>query len=107
MRELGELAELSGEFRRLGARLYAIAHQDRDALAELQSDLGDGITLLADPEGKAIVAFGMLDPSPVPPRPMARAGVFLISREGVIERRWLPGRYHQRPAPDEILRALR
>ena len=107
MRELGELAARSGDFRRLGARLYAIAHQDRAALAELQEDLGEGITLLADPEGKAIVAFGMLDPSPVPPKPMARAGVFLISREGMIEQRWLPDRYHERADPDEILRALR
>ena len=64
---------MSGEFRRLGARLYAIAHQGREELADLQEELGTGITLLADPEGKAIVAFGMLDPSPFPPRPMSRA----------------------------------
>ena len=107
MRELGELAGVSAEFRKLGARIYAIAHQDRETLRELQTDLGPGVTLLADPEGKVIVAFGMLDPSPFPPRPMARAGIFLINRDGVIERRWLSDRYHERPDPQEILRALR
>jgi len=81
--------------------------QSREDLADFQADLGDGITLLADPDGVAIDAFGMRDPSPVPPRPMARAGTFLIDRKGNVVSYWLPRAYHERPSPDDILAALR
>ena len=65
------------------------------------------MTLLADPGGSVISAFGMLDPAPVPPRPMARAGLFFINRQGIVERRWLTDRYPERPRVAEILAAVR
>jgi peroxiredoxin len=73
----------------------------------LQERVGDGVTLLADPEGVAIDRFGMRDPDPVPPRPMARAGTFLIDRDGNVRRRWMPEHYHERPDPERILARLR
>ena len=85
----------------------AIALQSREDLADLQEDLGDGVTLLADPTGEAIEAWGMRDLAPVPPRPMARAGTFLVDPKGVVRSHWLKRAYHERPGPDEILEQLR
>ena len=69
--------------------------------------MGGEVALLADPAGRAVDRFGMRDADPVPPRPMARAGTFLIDRDGKVRRRWLPDRYHERPEPERILATLR
>jgi peroxiredoxin len=107
VRELGRLAERSGEFARLGARVVAVALQTREELADLQAALGDGVTVVADPTGEAVDAWHMRDPTPVPPRPMARAGTFLVDPKGVVRSHWLKAAYHERPEPDEILALLR
>jgi peroxiredoxin len=88
-------------------RLFALCQDEARDLEALQETVGHGVTLLVDPAGEAIDSFGMRDPDPVPPRPMARAGTFLIDRDGNVRRRWLSGRYHERPDPERILAALR
>jgi peroxiredoxin len=64
------------------------------------------VTLLADPEGQAIEAFGMRDPRGLRHPYTARAGTFLIDREGTVRRHWLAENYRRRTAPEEILRHL-
>ena len=64
------------------------------------------VTLLSDPGGEAMGAFGMRDPAGIPHRNTARAGTFLIDRHGRVARRWLAENYRSRPSADEILRHL-
>ena len=98
MRELVQLAERKEAFDRLGIAVYAIAMQPVEKLAALQEDLGQGVTLLADPEGAAVTAFGMSERFG-----LARAGTFLLDREGRVTHRWLAENYRKRPSPDDIL----
>ncbi|MHC4938147.1 MAG: peroxiredoxin family protein [Planctomycetota bacterium] len=107
MRELVRLADYAEEFRKKGARIYALCAGEREELAKLQDDLGSGVILLADPEAAAIAAFGMLDPEPFPPgRVIARAGTVLIDAEGRVAGWWLTDNYRKRPDPAEILDAI-
>ena len=107
MRELVRLADRKESFDRLGVRLFAVAVASVEDLAGLQEKLGERVTLLADPAGTMVERFSMIDHKPMPKRRMARSGTFYIDAKGVVRRRWLPGRYHQRPDPDAILTALR
>jgi peroxiredoxin len=102
VRELVQLAERKDEFARLGVSLYAIAVGPAAALAPLQEKLGAGMTLLADPEGRAVTAFGMLEGNG-----LARAATFLLDREGRVSYRWLAENYRKRPEPDDILAKAR
>jgi peroxiredoxin len=101
VRELGELADRKEAFDRLGIAVYAITTQP-DGLAGLEEDLGTGVTLLSDPDGGAVTAFGMGERFG-----LARAGTFLLDREGRVTHRWLTGNYRKRPLPDEILARAR
>jgi peroxiredoxin len=102
VRELVQLAERRDGFARLGVAVYAIAVQPAESLVPLQEKLGDGVTLLSDPEGKATVAFGMLEGNG-----LARAGTFLVGREGFVSYRWLAENYRKRPEADEVLAKAR
>lgn len=87
--------------------MYAISADPPDRLADLQEDLGAGVTLLSDDGGKAIEAFSMVDPSPFPPRLVARSGTFLIDPDGRVREVLLPGSYRERPDADRLLALLR
>jgi peroxiredoxin len=102
VRELVQLADRKDDFQRLGTDVFAIAVGPVEKLYDLQERLGDGVTLLADPEGSAVKAFGMHHRFG-----LARAGTFLIDRGGRVSYRWLTGNYRKRPAPDEILAKAR
>lgn len=102
MRELVQLAERKDDFARLGVPVYAIAPQAAEKLTSLQADLGAGVTLLSDPDRKAVAAFGVLDKFDLP-----RAASFLLDREGRVSYRWLAENYRKRPLPDEILKKAR
>ncbi len=49
----------------------------------------------------------MVDPSPFPPRRVARSGTFLIDPEGRVREALLPGSYRERPAAERLLELLR
>ena len=102
-----QLADRAEEFERLGARLFAISTDPREKLMDLQERLGDKVTLLSDPEGKAVKAFDMIDPGSIPREGLARAGTFLLERDGTVRHSWIPESYRRRPAPAEILARLR
>ena len=87
--------------------MFALAIAEPDDLSALQERLGTGVTLLADPVGEAVEAFGVLDPGPFPQRRIARSASFLVDGEGRILRRWTGSSYRQRPAPDEVLNEIR
>ena len=80
--------------------------EKREDLEDLQESLGTAVTLLADPEGIAVEAFGVMDPDPIPPGLVARAATFFIDREGVVRYRWFPKDYRRRPAPRDILNQI-
>lgn len=102
MRELVELAEREDAFDRLGVVVYALSKEPVERLAELQEDLGAGVTLLSDPDGAAVAAFGMDERFG-----LARAGTFLLDREGRVVHRWLAENYRKRPSADDILEKAR
>lgn len=102
MRELGQLADRKEDFDRLGVAVYAIAAQPVEKLTTLQEDLGAGVTLLSDPDGVAIAAFGMSERFG-----LARAGSFLLDRNGRVSYRWLAENYRKRVSPDAILEKAR
>jgi peroxiredoxin len=102
VRELVQLAERKDEFARLGVEVYALAPQPAEKLASVQEKLGAAVTLLADPEGHAVVAFGVLEKFGLP-----RAATFLFDREGRVSHRWLAENYRKRPKPEEILAKAR
>lgn len=87
-------------------RVYALSGDRAETLEELQAELGLAVTLLSDPEGEALGAFGMRDPAGVPHENTARAATFVIDRQGRVSRRWLAANYRKRPSADEILRHL-
>ena len=97
-----QLAERKDDFARLGIAVYALTPQDASKLGSLQEDLGAAVTLLSDPDKKAIAAFGVLDKFGLP-----RAASFLIDREGRVTHRWLAENYRKRPSPEEILAKAR
>jgi len=102
VRELVQLAERKEAFDRLGVALYAIAAQPVGKLTSLQEKLGPKVTLLSDPDGVAVRAFGMSAKFG-----LARAGSFLLDREGRVSYRWLAENYRRRPSPDDILARAR
>jgi peroxiredoxin len=102
VRELVQLAERKDDFSRLGTGVYAIAVEPADELTDLQEELGQGVTLLADPSGHAVRAFGVYDRFD-----LARAATFLIDRGGRIRYRWLADNYRKRPDPDDVLAKAR
>ena len=83
--------------------MFAISTAAPASLRDLQEDVGDGVMILSDPQGAAIDAFGMRDGK----RGIARAGVFLVDRDGVVRAAWPGDSYRERPSPDEILARLR
>jgi peroxiredoxin len=97
------LAEHSDAFGRLGVRVFALARQPASDLQALQAKLGDGVTLLSDPQGAAVDRFGMRGPR----LGIARAGLFHIASDGVVLQGWLPASYRHWPDPAAILAALR
>jgi peroxiredoxin len=87
--------------------VYAVSVDPPEKLSGFQEKLGDSVTLLSDPDAKAIEAWDMLDHGPFPKRTMARAGSFLIGTDGRVRFRWLPDYYRERPTPDQILATLK
>ena len=84
--------------------MYGICSQPVEKLTALQEKLGLGVTLLSDPAGEAIRTFHMTDPKGIPDPNQARAGSFLLDRDGRVLCRWLTTNYRERPSADEILR---
>lgn len=106
MRELVGLAEREEAFARLGVSVYAISTEEPGTLRDLQAELGDAVTLVSDPSGKAIEAFGLVDEKTMPQRRLARAATLHVDHEGIVKRRWIADNYRKRPEAEEVLEAL-
>ncbi len=100
------LAERRKVFARFGLRVYALSGDRPESLRELQEELGLAVTLLSDPEGEAIEAFGMRDPKGLPHESTARAGTFVIDRRGRVAKRVLATNYRKRPTAEDIISLL-
>ena len=108
MRELGELAERSRDFARLGVRIVAISREPVEDLRDLQDDLGDAVIIVSDPEAVVVGAFGMIDRGGFPPGiAKARAGVIHVDAKGIVRHVWLAQNYRRRPDADAMLAALK
>lgn len=59
--------------------------------------------LVADERLEIIRAYGVEDPSPKPDRPMARAAIFLVGRDGLVKRRWLAHALRDRADPADVV----
>jgi peroxiredoxin len=61
------------------------------------------VTLLADPDGSVARRYGVL----LEGGKLARAATFLVNPEGRVWGNWFPDSYRERPAPDQLLAAIR
>ncbi len=87
-------------------RIYGISTASAESLRDLQARLGLGVTLLSDPEGRAVSAFGMIDGGKLVSANLARAGSVLLDEGGRVIRVLLPESYVVRPRPEELLRGF-
>lgn len=73
--------------------------------AELAADAGLELRIGADPELRAIDAYGLRHDGREE-GPMARPATFLIDRQGVVRWRDLTDNYRMRPRPEDLLAEL-
>ncbi len=74
--------------------------------AEVAAALGLGFPIAADPELRAIDAYGVRDEQSRAGTPIARPASFLIDANGVVRWRDLTENFRIRPHPDVILAAI-
>jgi len=87
--------------------VVALAVEPVERLRDLQTRLGDAVTLLSDADGKVAEAYGVLDSRPFPSRRMARSATLLIDRAGLLLRCHFPANYRTAPEASDLLDTLR
>ncbi len=104
MSELQGLQLSYDEFRRRGVRIVAIVVDPVERNAEVVANLGLSYPILADPELKAIDAYGVRHShAPGGVGDIARPASFLLDEQGVVRWRDLTQNYRIRPRPQTIL----
>ena len=94
------------EFEALGARVWAVAQDDPQRLAEMAEGSGLEFPVLHDPEGEVILRYGLGNEAftrGVIPHPAA----LVIDRDGTVAWKRIDVQYQERPSPDELLDAVR
>lgn len=86
--------------------LVAVASDSEAEQARIREEFGAAIRFVSDPELRIIRAWGMEDLSPMPNRPLARAGIFHVDAAGIVRRRWLADSMQSRADPSAILHSL-
>ena len=97
------------DFAAVGAEVVAISSSGVDDHRKVATRIGASFPILADPEGVAIRAYGLLHSGALPgyDRPVARPAVFVLDGEGVIRERFLTDNWRVRARPERLLDALR
>jgi len=94
------------EIRALDTEVVAISTDDPDQGREIAEAYGIEFGLLADPELRAIDAFGLRHVNGGIGGDVARPATFILDREGRIAWRDLTDNWRVRPRPEELLAVL-
>lgn len=92
----------------LGARLVAVSADSIESLkAFREKKLAFDVTLLSDPKCQVISRYGVVHPEAHGGGDIARPATFVIDRQGVV--RWVKvtPNVMERPAPEEVIGALK
>jgi peroxiredoxin len=97
------------DFRALGCEVAAVSSSSVNDHRVMAAKLGIGFPVLADVEGEAIRAYGLLHPGALPfaDFPVARPAVFIIDPQGVVRGRYLTANWRVRERPEHLLAELR
>lgn len=106
--QLVQLRQHAPAFDQAGADVLAISSDDGAESARLVADLGGlPFPLLADPERRAIWAYGVFHEHEPKGRAIARPAVFVLDAAGVVRYRHVGTAATDRPSPETILAAVR
>lgn len=96
------------ELTRRGGRLLAVSTDSPEEATRLREDLDLPFLVVSDPEAKATVAFGLLHAHGGPGgKDVALPAQLLIGRDLEILWRHVAERIQDRPAPADVLAAIR
>ena len=98
-----ELQGALGEFRRLGAEVYAITADPIPQAARAVDEWKLTFIVVADPEGDAIRRYGLLNPQ----NRLAAPSTFVIERGGIVGDRYVGASANDQPEVREVLEAVR
>jgi peroxiredoxin len=105
--EAGAAAEASARDHAAGGQVDGIGF-DKTGLLHRFSQFGVTFPLLSDPESVAIAAYRIRNPeAPGEYAGVARHGTFVLDRNGVIRSKIFQVSYAERPAVDNLLKALK
>jgi peroxiredoxin len=106
MQELGELQQHAAEFKQHGVRLVALSTDTQEDTAKTQTKFPE-LTVLGDPERKAITAFQSVHTGAGPHgTDVAAPTTFLIDSTGKLRWVFRPERIFTRLTPEELLAAV-
>ena len=96
------------EFRQTGAEVVAICVDSIEKNAGVVTRLNLDFPILSDPDLKATDAFGLRHKDGYPPNgtDIARPGIFIIDRDGVVRWRKLAENWRIRVRPETVLEHL-
>lgn len=97
------------EIDQAGGQVLAICNDSVETNAEVVKKLNLGFPILSDVELKAVKAFGLLHhdaSTPTGTTDLARPGVFILDREGVIRWRSITDNWRVRVRPETVLKQL-
>lgn len=104
MTELQGLQSRYEDFHRRGAEVIAVSVDPVEKNAAVAADLELRYRVLADPELRAVDAYGLRHAGAgVDEHDIARPATFVIDEQGVIRWRNVTPDYSKRPTPDEVL----
>lgn len=103
MAELQGLQSRYPDFERRGVRVVAVAVDPVETNAEVVKNLELDYRVLADPQLRAIDAYGLRHPGGGDGHDIARPASFLIDEAGIVRWRNLTSNYRMRPRAEEIL----
>jgi len=107
--QLANLTTVAPQFQALGFNVATLTYDSIETLQTVAEDLGTDLPLLHDEATRHVTAYGILNPDYAPghfaygiPLP----GILVISREGVILKKYAEEDYRVRPDFDLVLEAV-
>ena len=91
-----------------GARVLAICTDSIADNATVSTNLGVGFSILSDPDLSVISSYGLRHEggNPIEGKDVARPGVFVLDRQGIVQWRSLTDNWRVRVRPETVLKEL-
>jgi len=98
-----ELEAYLDDLREQNAEIIAVTSDKRNALEATVTRLALSFPILADPDRRITILYGVLHPIQFLPRP----AVFIIDKTGTIRYRYIGQDVHDRPPAEALLEILK